>query len=69
MSWVTGLVTAVLTAAAVAGVNWLMQYRKEQTNRRAERMAEQINKPYGPLYFYTSQNADLICPAPDSPQA
>jgi len=62
MSWLTDdkVVVPALTALAVVFVNWLMQHGKDRNARHADRVAEQIEKLYGPLYFYTGRNAELL---------
>jgi hypothetical protein len=62
VSWLTDdkVVIPAITALVVAGVTWLMQHRKEKIGRRADRLAAQIDNLYGPLHFYTSENADLL---------
>jgi hypothetical protein len=48
-----------LTALLVAVVTWAMQLRKDRVSRHADRLLQQLEKLYGPLYFYTTENGDL----------
>jgi hypothetical protein len=49
-----------LTAVLVATLNHFQNKRASQRGRHADRLAAQIDNPYGPLYFYTCENADLL---------
>jgi hypothetical protein len=48
-----------LVALVVAAVTWVMQLRKDRVTRHADRLLQQLQSLYGPLYFYTSENGDL----------
>lgn len=53
------LLVPLLTALFVAVITWLQQHRAEQKSRHAERLAQQIQSLYGPLYFFTGHNQRL----------
>ncbi len=44
----------------VAILNWVHAARAEIRNRRATIVSDQLNKLYGPLYFFTLQNDELF---------
>lgn len=51
------LLISFLGGGLVAGIlNWLRASRAEKRSRRIEFLSNQLQKVYGPLYFYTSQN-------------
>jgi hypothetical protein len=48
------------TALLVAVVNHFQQGRAARRGRHAERLLQQLEQVYGPFYFYTTENADLL---------
>ncbi|MBZ5513957.1 MAG: hypothetical protein LAN62_03770 [Acidobacteriia bacterium] len=58
---VMNLVFSFLGGGLVAGLlEWVRSTRAEARARRAVILSDQLNHLYGPLYFFTSQNAALF---------
>lgn len=62
MGYLLGALTVLiplLTAILVAVLNHFQQNRAAKSGRHAERLAAQIQRLYGPLFFFTGQNEQL----------
>lgn len=52
--------SGILGGLLVAGINWARVSRTEREKRHSEYVSEQLKRLYGPLYFLTSHNEELL---------
>ncbi|ACA84832.1 hypothetical protein [Shewanella woodyi] len=61
MDGVIKLIISFLGGGVIAGlISWARIARSERENRKTEHIKAQVNNLYGPLYFFTSQNVQLL---------
>ena len=52
--------SGILGGLLVAGIQWARVARSEKEKRHSEYIHEQLSKLYGPLFFMTTQNQELL---------
>ena len=52
--------SGILGGLLVAGIQWARESRSEKAKRHSDYTHEQLSKLYGPLFFLTTQNQELL---------
>ena len=66
MDEVVKLIISFLGGGVIAGlISWARISRTEREARKSEYIKSQVNNLYGPLYFFTSQNVQLLALSDD----
>lgn len=61
MDEIVKVIISFLGGGVIAGlISWARIARSERENRKSEYIKSQVNNLYGPLYFFTSQNVQLL---------